>query len=115
MAKVMKIRALIAVVVAVGFVVAGCSSSSDDSASVLADYLEVWNSEDAEAVMVFHTEDAVLDGLVGDGLATGRSEILAVETTMNGHQGSTGRMEFINMEVSGDTVTFDGTSDFSGV
>ncbi len=105
----MKIRSLITVVIAVGFVVAGCSSSSDDPASVLADYLEVWNSEDAEAVMVFYTEDAVLDGHPSDsdGLATGKSEILAVETTINGLQGSTGRMEFLNMEVSGDTVTYD--------
>ncbi len=103
----MKIRSLIAVVIAVGFVVAGCSSSSDPAA-VVADYLEVWNAEDGEAVMVFYTEDAVIEGHPnGDGLATGKSEILAIETSMNGFQGSTGTMEYLNMEVSGDTVTFD--------
>jgi hypothetical protein len=42
-----------------------------------------------------------------DELATGKSEILVIETGMQVHQGSTGTMEYINMEVSGDTVTFD--------
>jgi hypothetical protein len=105
----MKIRSLIAVVIAVGFVVAGCSSSSEDPAAVVADYLEVWNAENAEAVMVFYTEDAVIEGHPSDtdDLATGKSEILAVETTIHRNQGPTGTMEYVNMEVSGDTVTFD--------
>jgi hypothetical protein len=47
----MEIRSLIAVVIAIGFVVAGCSTSSDDSASVLADYAETRNSGDVDAVM----------------------------------------------------------------
>jgi hypothetical protein len=105
----MKIRLLIAVVIAIGFVVAGCSSSSDPAA-VVADYLEVFNAEDGEAVMVFYAEDAVIEGhpdVSSDGLATSTSEILAIETAMNIHQGSTGTMEYVNMEVSGDTVTFD--------
>jgi len=110
----MKIRSLIAVVIAFGFVVAGCSSSSDPAA-VVADYLEVFNAEDGEAVMVFYAADAVIEDAVieghpdesSDGLATSTSEILAIETAMNRHQGSTGTMEYINMEVSGDTVTFD--------
>ncbi|MGI9622686.1 MAG: nuclear transport factor 2 family protein [Acidimicrobiales bacterium] len=101
--------ALVAVVVAIAVVAAGCSSSSDDAADVLDDYLEVWNAEDAEAVMVFYADDAVLEGHPSDsdGLATGTTEVLAVETTIDGHQGSTGTMEFLNIEVSGDTVTYD--------
>jgi hypothetical protein len=105
----MKIRSLIAVVLAVGLVVAGCSSSSDPAA-VVADYLEVFNAEDGDAVMVFYAEDAVIEGHPdesSDGLATSTSEILAIETAMNIHQESTGTMEYVNMEVSGDTVTFD--------
>ncbi len=80
-----------------------------DPAAVLADYLEVWNAEDAEAVMVFYAEDAVIEGHPGDtdGLATGKSEILLIEQRMQIHQESTGFFEFINIEVSGDTVTFD--------
>lgn len=95
--------------VAVTLTVTGCSSSSDDPASVVSDYLEVWNAEDGEAVMVFYAEDAVLEGHPddSDGLATGKSEILVIEKSMDGLQGSTGSMEFLNMEVSGDTVTYD--------
>ena len=87
------------------------SDSADDSdpAAVLTEYLEVFNAQDAEAVMVFYAEDAVIEGHPedSDGLATGKLEIFPIEVRMQGHQGSTGVMEFINMEVSGDTVTFD--------
>jgi hypothetical protein len=109
----MKFRLLIAMIVALTLTAMGCSSDSDDAAddpaAVVADYLEVWNSEDAEAVMVFYTEDAVIEGhpADSDGLATGKSEILEIETKLNAAQGSTGTMEYINMEVSGNTVTFD--------
>ena len=59
--------------------------------------------------MVFYAEDAVIEGHPEDtdGLATGKSEILAIEQRMQIHQESTGRLEFTNMEVSGNTVTFD--------
>lgn len=58
---------------------------------------------------MFYAEDAVLEGHPSDtgDVSTGKSEILLVETVIQGHRGSTGTMEFINMEVSGDTVTFD--------
>ena len=93
--------------------IASCGDDDDgdqaDPAAVLTDYLEVFNAEDAEAVMVFYAEDAVIEGHPDhtDELATGKSEILVIETEMQVHQGSTGTMEYINMEVSGDTVTFD--------
>ena len=110
----MKIRLVIAVVMTVALVAAGCSSEGDDPASdpaaVVADYLEVWNAEDVEAVMVFYADDAVIEGHPSDpdgGLATGQSEILVIETRLDGFQGETGTMEYLNMEVSGDTVTFD--------
>jgi ketosteroid isomerase-like protein len=96
-------------------IIASCGDDDDgdqaDPAAVLTDYLEVFNAEDAEAVMVFYAEDAVMEDLppdrASDELATGKSEILVIETGMQVHQGSTGTMEYINMEVSGDTVTFD--------
>ena len=104
-----------AVVVVVGAALLLTTGDGDDPAaasppaSVLADYLVVWNSEDAEAVMVFYTEDAVIQDHPSDpdGLATGQSEILVIETWLDGFQGSTGTMEFLNMEGSDDTVTFD--------
>jgi hypothetical protein len=85
------------------------AAASDDPASVLANYLEVWNAEGPEAVMVFYTDDAVIEGHSEDvdGLTTGQSEILVIEARMQAWQGSTGTMEFLNMEVSGDTVTYD--------
>ena len=59
--------------------------------------------------MVLYAEDAVLERHPddSDGLATGKSEILVIETSMDGLQGSSGSMEFLNMEVSSDTVTYD--------
>ncbi len=88
---------------------ASLEADDSDPAAVLADYLEVWNTEDAEAVMVFYAEDAVVENhpTVGGVLATGKSEILVIEARLDAAQGSTGTMEYLNMEVSGDTVTFD--------
>jgi len=59
--------------------------------------------------MVFYAEDAVIEGHPSDpdGLATGKPEILVIETRLDAAQESTGTMEYINMGVSGDTVTFD--------
>ena len=37
----------------------------------------------------------------------GTTEILVIEKGMQRHQGSTGTMEYLNMEASGNTVTFD--------
>ena len=94
-------------------IIASCGDDDDgdqaDPAAVLTDYLEVFNTEDAEAVMVFYAEDAVLEGHPEDtgDVSTGKLEIFPIEERMQGHQESTGVMEFINIEVSGDTVTFD--------
>jgi ketosteroid isomerase-like protein len=102
-------RRLIATGISLALILGACGGDDSDPAAVLADYLEVWNAEDAEAVMVFYAEDAVIEGHPedSDGLATGKSEILPIEQRMQIHQGSTGRLEFTNMVVSGDTVTFD--------
>jgi ketosteroid isomerase-like protein len=102
-------RRLIATAISLALILGACGGDDSDPAAVLADYLEVWNAEDGEAVMVFYAEDAVIEGHPEDtdGLATGKSEILAIEQRMQIHQESTGRLEFTNMEVSGNTVTFD--------
>jgi ketosteroid isomerase-like protein len=102
-------RRLIATAISLALILGACGGDDSDPAAVLADYLEVWNAEDGEAVMVFYAEDAVIEGHPedSDGLATGKSEILPIEQRMQIHQGSTGRLEFTNMVVSGDTVTFD--------
>ena len=102
-------RRLLTAVISLALILGACGGDDSDPAAVLTDYLEVWNAEDAEAVMVFYAEDAVLEGHPSDpdGLTTGKSEILVIEERLDGLQGSTGTMEYINMEVSGDTVTFD--------
>jgi ketosteroid isomerase-like protein len=111
-----KLRVARAGFAAFALVVAACSDDDSDSAddsdpaAVLTDYLEVWNAEDGEAVMVFYAEDAVMEDhpdRASDELATGKSEILVIETGMQVHQGNTGELQLINMEVSGDTVTYD--------
>ncbi len=105
--------AVVAAAVVLVMLAGSCGDDSDggdsDPAALLTEYLEVWNAEDAEAVMVFYAEDVVIEGHPSDsdGLATGRSEVLAIEEQLDGHQGSTGTMEYINVEVSGETVTFD--------
>ncbi len=102
-------RRLITTAISLALILGACGGDDSDPATVLADYLEVWNAEDGEAVMVFYAEDAVIEGHPEDtdGLATGKSEILPIEQRMQIHQGSTGRLEFTNMVVSGNTVTFD--------
>ncbi len=102
-------RRLFTIGISLALILGACGGDDSDPAAVLTDYLEVWNAEDGEAVMVFYAEDAVIENHpnVGGRLLTGKSEILANETSLDGFQGSTGTMEYVNMEVSGDTVTFD--------
>jgi ketosteroid isomerase-like protein len=103
------LRRLFTIGISLALILGACGGDDSDPVAVLTDYLEVWNAEDGEAVMVFYAEDAVIENHPNvDGVtATGKSEILAIETSLDGFQGSTGTMEYVNMEVSGDTVTFD--------
>jgi ketosteroid isomerase-like protein len=104
----MKIRSSIAVVLSIGFVVAGCSSSSGDPASVLTDYAEARNSGDVDAVMAFYTDDAaVMDHpLDNDDVATGIDEIRVLQEQIPSRQGSAAGIEYLDIVVSGSTATF---------
>ena len=75
---------------------------------VLADYTAVRNSGDVDGVLEFYTEDAVVENhpLDDDGIATGTVEIRALEEQVPAIQGSGDGIEFIDMVVSGSTVTF---------
>jgi len=109
------VAAAVVIVAGIGFMVSNNSDPADVAGTpaspdqVLTDYVEAFNTGDADAVMVFYAEDAVIEGHPEDtdGLATGKSEILPIEQRMQIHQGSNGRLEFTNMVVSGNTVTFD--------
>ncbi len=102
-------RRSLVMVISVVLLFGACGGDDSDPAAVITEYLEVWNAENGEAVMVFYAEDAVVENHpnVDGATATGKTEILAIERSMDGFQGSNGTMEYINMEVSGNTVTFD--------
>ena len=104
----MRVRSFIAVVLAIGFVLAGCSSSSDDPASVLADYAEARNSGDVDAVMGFYADDARVGRhpLDTDGMATGLDEIRVLEEQIPAIQGSGAGLEYSDMVVTGSDVSF---------
>jgi len=103
---------LVAVLV---MVVAACGSSDADPAAVLADYQEARNSGDVDAVMAFYAEDAVVEDhpLDSDGVATGVLEIRGFEGQVPRIQGTTGGIEYTDIAVSGNTVTFN-TTFFNG-
>ncbi len=109
----MRFGVVAGVLVAV-LVLAGCSdddsgdATDSDPAAVLAAYKEARNAGDVDAVMAFYAEDAVVENHPGDddGVATGVSEIRILEAQVPGIQGSTGGIEFTDLVVSGNTVTF---------
>jgi len=99
-----------ATVVVIGFalLLGACSGNDADPASVLADYEDARNSGDVDAAMAFYAENAIVKDhpLDGDGIANGVDEIRSLEAQVPGIQGSTGGIEFTDMVVSGNTVTF---------
>ena len=76
---------------------------------VLTDYAAARNSGDINAVVAFYAEDAVVENhpLDDDGIATGTAEIRVLEEQVPGHQGSGDGVEYIDILVSGNRVTFD--------
>lgn len=102
-------RRSLAMVISVVLMLGACGGDDSDPAAVLANYENTRNSGDVDAVMAFYAEDAVVENHPldsGDGVATGVVEIRALEAQVPGIQGSTGGIEFTEMVVSGNTVTF---------
>jgi len=95
---------------AIGFalLLGACGWNNADPAAVLADYKDARNSGDVDAVIGFYAEDAVVKNHPrdGDAIADGVDEIRVLEGQVPGIQGSTGGIEFTDMVVSGNTVTF---------
>jgi len=96
------------VVIGFALLLAACSGNDADPAAVLADYEDARNSGDVDAVMAFYAEDAVVKDHPrdGDAIANGVDEIRALEAQVPGIQGSAGGIEFTDLVVSGNTVTF---------
>ena len=103
------------VIVVVGLAVVLLNQGDDTPAAdaspeeVLADYAAARNSGDVDGVMEFYAEDAVVENhpLDDDGIATGTAEIRVLEEQVPGHQGSGDGVEYIDILVSGNRVTFD--------
>jgi ketosteroid isomerase-like protein len=96
------------VVIGFALLLGACSGNEADPAGVLADYQEARNSGDVDAVLAFYAEDAVVKDHPrdDDGIANGVDEIRSLEAPVPEIQGSAGGIEFTDMVVSGDTVTF---------
>jgi ketosteroid isomerase-like protein len=104
----MKFRPITAIVMALVLTAVGCSSSSEDPESVLRAYEAARNSGETDAVMALYAEDAVVENhpLDTTSPATGVLEIRGYEGQVPSIQGSTGGTEYTELEVSGNTVTF---------
>jgi hypothetical protein len=104
----MKFRLLIAIFVAVVVTAAGCSSESDDPAEVVEQYVAAYNSGDIDAVMAVFTEDAVMYGHpIAEGYeSAGFGAIWSVHVADLANA-STDAFSISNIEVDGDTVTWD--------
>ncbi len=101
-----------ALVVGGMLVVAACGNDDTDQAdpaAVLADYEDARNEGDVDALMALYADDAVIVGhpLNNSGGAQGVTETRLLERGVPSFQRSTDATEFINLEVSGNTVTFE--------
>jgi uncharacterized protein (TIGR02246 family) len=107
----MKFRLLIAIFVAVAVTAAGCSSDSDDaaneSAAVVEQYVAAYNSGDIDAVMAVFTEDSVVYGHPFSPESAGLAAIRTAQTMDLAAGASTDAYSISNVEVDGDTVTWD--------
>jgi hypothetical protein len=107
----MKFRLLIAMIVALALTAMGCSSDSDDAAddpaAVVDQYVAAYNSGDIDAVMAVFTEDSVISGHPFTSEASGLTAIRGVQGSDIAAGASTDAYSISNVEVDGDTVTWD--------
>jgi len=100
-------------VLATMLIVAACGGDDDgeqaDPAGVLANYEDTRNTGDVDALMLLYTDDAVVTDhpLDTDDTATGVDEIRPLEGVVPSIRRSENATEYINVESSGNTVTFD--------
>jgi len=104
----MQTRSLVTIAVAIVLVAAGCTTSSDDPVAILEDYQNTRNSGDVDGVLALYAEDAVVldHPLDSDGTATGVNEIRELEKNVPSVQRSEDAIEFVDIEVSDNVVTF---------
>lgn len=107
----MKFRLPIAMVVALTLTAMGCSSDSDDAAddpaAVVDQYVAAYNSGDIDAVMAVFTEDSVVFGHPFSPESSGLTAIRGAQASDLAAGASTDAYSISNIEVNGDTVTWD--------
>lgn len=93
---------------AIFLVVSACGGGDADPGKVLQDYQDARNSGDVDALMSLYAEDAVVTGhpLDNDGTAQGVEEIRRLEAGVPSNQRSEDATEFVDIQVSGSSVTF---------
>jgi hypothetical protein len=77
------------------------------AAAVLESYTEAYNAGDIDAVMTFYTENSVLYGYPGTSETAGLTAIRELQTHDLADAASTDAWSISNVEVDGDTVTWD--------
>ena len=106
----MRMRVIVGIATAIALLAIGCSSESEDPADVMSDYEAARNSGDVDAVMALYAENAVVKDHPlhpnTTSVVTGIDEIRALEEQVPAIQGSGDGIEFLDMQVSGNTVTF---------
>jgi hypothetical protein len=100
-------------VLAAMLIVAACGDDDGDGddgdpAALLADYEGTRNAGDVDALMALYADDAVVTNHPADtdNTATGVDEIRALESDVPTFQRPEDATEFVNVQVSGDRVTF---------
>jgi uncharacterized protein (TIGR02246 family) len=83
------------------------AGTSDDPAAVIEQYTTAYNSGDIDAIMAVFTEDSVLYGFPGTSEAAGLTVIRRLYTHDLANAASTDAYSISNVEVDGDTVTWD--------
>ena len=83
------------------------AGTSDDPAEVLNQYIAAYNSGDIDAIMAAYTEDSVLYGYSDTSEVAGLTAIRTMWTGDLAAAASTDAWSISNVEVDGDTVTWD--------
>lgn len=107
------VAAGVVIVAGIGFLVSNNSDSADiagasaSPAQVLDDYIAAYNSGDIDGVMALFSEDSVITGHPFSASSTGLAEIRDLQVRDMVEAASENAYTISNVEVTGDTVTWD--------
>lgn len=107
------VAAGVVIVAGIGFLVSNNSDSADiagasaSPAQVLDDYIAAYNSGDIDGVMALFSEESVITGHPFSASSTGLAEIRALHGRDMAIAASENAYTISNVEVTGDTVTWD--------